>query len=146
MLPVLRNNLAFAPAATGPFNRLDSFFENFFGDDGGFMTQAWSKAPVAMWEDDDHIHVEAELPGVAEKDLDITVHNGMLFIRGERKPEEGRRYFYNGRSFGRFERVITLPEAVNTDEVQATLVDGVLRVDLPKSPEAKPRKIALKTS
>ena len=146
MLPAFRDNLAFAPGATGPFNRPDSLFENFFGNDGGFMTQAWSKAPVAMWEDDDHLHVEADLPGVAEKDLDITVHNGMLFIRGERKPEEGHRYFYNGRSFGRFERVISLPEAVNADEVQATLSDGVLRIDLPKSPEARPRRIALKTS
>src|SRR4051812_42112687 len=146
MLPVLRNNLPFAPVATGPFNRLDSFFGDFFGDDGGSMTQAWSRAPVAMWEDDDHIYVEAELPGVAEKDLDITVHNGMLFIRGERKPEEGRRYFYNGRPYGRFERVLTLPGAVNTDGVRATLKDGVLRVDLPKSPEAKPRKIELKAS
>ena len=147
MLPVLRNNMPFAPVATGPINRLDSFFENIFGgNDAGFMGQAWSGAPVAMWEDDDHLHVEADLPGVAEKDLDITVHNGMLFIRGERKPEEGHRYFYNGRSFGRFERVISLPEAVNADEVQATLSDGVLRIDLPKSPEARPRRIALKTS
>ena len=59
----------------------------------------------------------------------------MLFIRGERKPEEGRRYLYNGRSYGRFERVITLPEAVNADEVQATLNDGVLR----DRPAQKPR-------
>lgn len=96
--------------------------------------------------DDDHVGIEFELPGVVDQDLDITVHNGMLFIRGERKPERGRRYLYNGRSYGRFERVITLPEAVNTDEVRATMTDGVLRIDLPKSPEARPRKIELKTS
>jgi len=146
MLPVLRNKMAFAPVATSPINRLDSLFDRVFGDDGGIMGQAWSGAPVAMWEDDDHIGIEAELPGVAETDLDITVHNGLLFIRGERKPEEGRRYLYNGRSYGRFERVITLPESVNADGVQATLTDGVLRVDLPKSPEAKPKKITVKTS
>lgn len=146
MLPVLPNNSVLAPIATGPINRLDSLFDRVFGDDGGFLGQAWAGAPVAMWEDDDHISVEAELPGVAEKDLDITVHNGMLFIRGERKPEEGRRYLYNGRSYGRFERVITLPEAVDTDGVQAALKDGVLCITLPKSPEAKPKKITLKTS
>jgi len=146
MLPVLRNNSAMAPVATGPINRLDSFFDRVFGDDGSFLGQVWSGAPLAMWEDDDHIGIEAELPGVAEKDLDITVHNGMLFIRGERKPEEGRRYLYNGRSYGRFERVISLPEAVDTDGVQAALKDGVLSIDLPKSPEAKPKKISLKTS
>ncbi|MCA1685095.1 MAG: Hsp20/alpha crystallin family protein [Planctomycetia bacterium] len=146
MLPLLRYSPALAPTATGPVNRLDSFFDRVFGDDGGFMGQAWSGAPLAMWEDDDRVGIEAEFAGVAEQDLDITVHNGVLFIRGQRKPEEGRRYFYNSRPYGRFERVVTLPDAVNTDDVQATLKDGVLRIELPKSPEAKPRKIELKTS
>jgi HSP20 family protein len=146
MLPVLRNNPFVSPVAAGPMNRLDTLFDRVFGGDGGFTAQSWSWLPVALWEDDDHIHVEAELPGVPEQDVDVTVHNGMLFIRGERKPEEGRRYLYNGRTYGRFERVIALPEAVDTDDVRATLTDGVLRLSLPKSPEAKPRKIALQTS
>ena len=105
MLPVLRNNSALAPVATGPINRLDSFFDRVFGDDGGLTGRAWNGTPVAMWEDDDHIVIEAELPGVADQDLDITVHNGMLFIRGERKPEQGRRYLYNGRWYGRFDHL-----------------------------------------
>jgi len=146
MLPVLRNNSAPAPFATGPINPLDTLFDRFLGDDGGFMARAWSGAPVAMWEDDDHIGIEAELPGVAEQDLEITVHDGLLWIRGERKPEEGRRYLYNGRSCGRFERAIALPEAVNTDDVRATLCGGVLCITLAKSPEAKPKRIALRTS
>jgi len=146
MLPVLRNNSALAPVATSPIHRLDSLFDRVFGDDGGFMSQAWSWAPVAMWEDEDSIGIEAELPGLSDRDVEVTVHNGMLFIRGERKPEEGRRYLYNGRSFGRFERVITLPEAVMTDDVQATLTNGVLTVNLPRSPEAKPKKITLRAS
>ena len=108
------------------------------------MGQTGSWAPLAMWEDDDHIHIEAELPGMSEEDLEITVHNGMLFIRGERKPVEGRQYLYNGRSYGRFERVVTLPEAVNTDDVQAAMTNGVLCISLPKSPEARPKKITLK--
>jgi len=146
MLPVLRTNYPSAPVAPRSINRLDSLFESFFGDDGGPLGPAWSGAPLAMWQDEDRICIEAELPGVADKDLDITVHNGMLFIRGERKPEEGRRYLYNGRTYGRFERVVTLPEAVTTDGVQATMKDGVLRIELPKSPEAKPKKITLKTA
>ena len=143
MFPVLRNNSRLAPVATGPINRIDSLFDRVFGDDGAFLGQAWSGMPVAMWQDDDHFYVEVELPGVSDQDVDITVHNGMLSIRGERKPQEGRRYLYNGRSYGRFERVITLPEAVNADDVQATLKDGILSLTLPKSPEAKPRKITL---
>jgi HSP20 family protein len=145
MLPVLRNNSALAPMAAGPINRLDALFDRFFGDDG-ILAQGWAGVPVSIWEDDDRIYVEAELPGVTDKDVEVTVHNGLLFIRGERKPEEGRKYLYNGRYHGRFERVITLPEAVDSDDVQARLMDGVLSIALPKSPQAKPKKIALKTS
>jgi HSP20 family protein len=101
---------------------------------------------VAMWEDDDRIYVEAELPGITDSDVDITVHSGMLFIRGERKPEAARSFLNNGRFYGRFERVIALPEAVNSDDMQAEMKDGVLSITLPKSPEAKPKKIALRKS
>lgn len=145
MLPALWNNSSPAPFTTGPVNRLESLFDRVFGDDALFE-EAWGGVPVSMWEDDDNIYVEAEMPGMTDRDVDMTVHNGMLRIRGERKPEEGRRYLYNGRSFGRFERQITLPEAVKIDDVQARLADGVLCVTLPKSPEAKPRKIALRAS
>jgi len=143
MLPVLRNTSAWSPTFSYPMNRLDTLFDRFLGDDGGSLGREWTGMPVALWQDEDHFFIEAELPGVRDEDLDMTVHNGMLFIRGERKPEEGRRYLYNGRSYGRFERVITLPEAVNTEDVRATLKDGILSITLPKSPEAKPKKIAL---
>jgi len=146
MLPTLRNNVMPAPFAGAPVNRLSTLFDSVLGTDGGFLGQASFGMPMAMWEDEDHIFIEAEIPGVAEEDLDVTVHNGMLFIRGERRPEEGRRYLYNDRPYGRFEKVVTLPEAVNSDEVQAALTNGVLRIDLPKSPEAKPKKITLRTS
>jgi len=143
MLPVLRNTSAWPLAPSYPVNRLDSWFDSFFGDDCGSLGRAWAGMPVALWDDEDHFFVEAELPGVMESDVDVTVHNGMLFIRGERRPAERRHYLYNGRSFGRFERVITLPEAVNTEDVQAMLKDGILSITLPKSPEAKPKKITL---
>jgi len=144
MLPVLRNTSAWPLTPAYPVNRMDSWFDHFFGQDGGSLGRAWTgMMPVSLWDDEDHFFIEAELPGVMDNDVDVTVHNGMLFIRGERRPAEGRRYLYNGRSFGRFERVITLPEAVKTDDVQATLKDGILSITLPKSPEAKPRKITL---
>lgn len=147
MLPVLRNNASWAPFAGVPVNRLDSFFDRVFGgDEGNTWATAWSGMPVAMWDDDEHVFIEADLPGVAERDVEITIQNGMLFIRGERRPEEGRPYLYNGRFYGRFERVITLPAAVDTENVQARLTDGVLRVALPKSPEARPKRITLTTN
>jgi HSP20 family protein len=149
MLQVFRNNSAFAPIARGSINRLDALFpsslyQNLVGDDGGFLTQAWSRFPVAMWQDEDRIYIEAELPGVAEEDVNVTVHNNVLFIRGERKPAEGREYLYDSRSYGRFERAITLPEPVATDDVRAALTHGVLFVDFAKAPEAKPKKIGVK--
>lgn len=149
MLPVLRRNW-FGSPADEPIARLrgefDTLFDRFFGGDGGTLGQAWTGLPVAMWEDDDHIFIEAELPGVADKDVDVTVHNGLLFIRGERRPVEGRNYLYNGRGYGRFERVITLPEAVDTDHVQARLADGLLCLELTKTPESKPKKVTVQTS
>jgi len=147
MLPVRRIHSEMAPLASGSMNRLDSFFDRVFGEDD-LLGRAWGgmPVPVAVWEDEDFIHVEAELPGMNEQDLDITVHKGMLFIRGERKLQQGRSYLVNGRFYGRFERVITLPESVKTDEVKAGLTGGVLTITLPKSPEAKPRKITLETT
>jgi HSP20 family protein len=148
MLPVLRNNLSMTPWTATPINRIERLFDRFFDD--GFAGWApgaeWTGVPVSMWQDDEHLYVEAELPGMTEQDVDVTVHNGILFIRGERKPAEGRQYLYDGRTYGRFERAITLPEAVDADAVQAELTCGVLRLVLPKRPEAKPKKIALKTS
>ncbi len=146
MFPVLRANSTSGPFVPSPINRLDSLFDRVFGEDGGFVSQAWARLPVAMWEDDEYVYIEAELPGLAENDVDVMVHNHTLFIRGERKPQEGRKYLYNSQWFGRFERAINLPEAVNADDVQATLTNGMLRIALPKTPESKPRKITLKTS
>jgi HSP20 family protein len=145
MLPFLWNDPALGPITRGPINRLASIFDRAIGEDTPFGA-AWSGVPMAMWEDDEHIYVEADLPGLTEQDVDITVHRGKLFIRGERRPEQGRTYLYDGRGYGRFERVITLPEAVAADDVRADLKDGVLWLALPKSPEAKPKRIALKTS
>jgi len=143
MLPVIRINPAPASVGFSPINRLDSVFDRVFGDDGALLGQDWSWAPVAMWQDDDSFFVEAEMPGLSEDEVELTVHNDVLTIRGERKREEGRTYLYNGRSYGRFERTITLPEPVNSNEVRATLNNGVLQVALPKSPEAKPKRIAI---
>jgi HSP20 family protein len=147
MLPAFPNNLAMTPWTT-PTNRLEGLFDRLFDDTiFGFSPRVEGGAvPISLWQDEDHIYVEADLPGMSEQDVDVTVHKGVLYIRGERKVEEGRQYLYNGRTWGRFEQVITLPDEVDAAAVQAELSQGVLRLTLPKSPEAKPRKIALRTS
>jgi HSP20 family protein len=142
MLPVTRNGHTSTPIPWAPVNRLDALFGRLLDD--APMVRERPVLPVAMWQDEDHIYIEVELPGVAEPDVELTVHNGVLFIRADRKPEQGRRYLYNDRSYGRFERAVTLPEDVIADEVQAELKGGVLSIALPKRPEARPKKITIK--
>jgi HSP20 family protein len=149
MLPVLRSNLPVSPFAGAPFGRMDSFFDRFFGSEGngpGAQTWTWSHMPVAMWADEENLYLEVEAPGVAEQDVEITVHGDILSIKVQRPEVEGRKYLYNGRIFGRFERDVVLPEAVDTDQIEATLANGLLYVQLPKTPESRPKKISVKTS
>lgn len=131
--------------ATNP--RFDSFVKGVFEDMDrafeGLGTMTRGNLPVALWEDETAYHVEAEVPGVAESDIEATVHEGVLTIRFERKAEEGRTYRFNSRHFGRFERTFALPDTVDTENVQAELRDGILRLTLPKVPAAQPRRIAI---
>jgi len=147
MLPAIRNNAAMTSWTT-PINRLEGLFDRLFDDavfGSNFRTDV-PGVPVSLWQDEDHIYVEADLPGMADEDVEVTVHKGVLYIHGERKPEEDRQYLFNGRTWGRFERAITLPDEVDAEAVQAELTRGVLRVSMPKRPETKPRKILLKSS
>lgn len=89
---------------------------------------------------------KADLPGVEEKDLDVSVTGDRITISGKRETEhkeESDRYYAFERSYGSFSRSFTLPEDVNAEGVQASLKDGVLTVMLPKKPEVKARKIPI---
>lgn len=151
MLPVRQRSVWQAPrsgfAYRGLSRDLDSLFDQVFGQDGPApAASAWT-VPLAVWEDDDNLHIEADLPGVTESDLEVTVDKDVLYLKGERKPAEGRTYFYNsGRGFGRFERALRLATPVAGDQVSATLSGGVLHVVLPKAPEAKPRRVEVRTN
>lgn len=88
----------------------------------------------------------ADLPGVKEDELDISLNGNRLTVSGVRKEEkrdEGDRYFAYERTYGSFSRSFTLPEGVDTDHCKAEMKDGVLNVVLPKVPEAKPKKIEI---
>jgi len=149
MLPILRNGTALVPATTsaGPANRIASLFDRFFNDEflAPAAPQAWTTMPLSLWDDEHTIYVELDTPGLTDRDIELSVHDGKLYIRGERKCEhkEGR---YDTRSYGQFEQCVSLPAAVDTDRVEAKLANGVLQVTLPKSPEAKPRKITIKSA
>jgi len=103
---------------------------------------------VNLWEENDAVVLEAELPGLELEDLEIFVtgHN-QLTIKGERKApivEKGTQHRQE-RGFGKFTRMITLPFAVEENNVEARFENGVLNVRLPKHESAKPRKITIKS-
>lgn len=98
------------------------------------------------WEDADAVYVEAEVPGLKLENLELTVHDGELSIRGERKSDhpEGATLLRHERAAGPFGRTVRLPDAVDASKVEAALKDGVLTITLPKAAELKPRKIEVK--
>ncbi len=97
---------------------------------------------INISEDDGHVYVRAELPGVKMEDVDITLVDSSLSIKGERKPMEGK-YYRQERPTGVFQRVVKVNTPVDRDKVSATLKDGLLTVVLPKAEESKPRKISI---
>jgi len=106
----------------------------------------WGPA-VDLYEDKDNLVVRAELPGMKKEDIDISLHEGVLTLSGERKEESQHKdtEVYRAERFvGRFQRSLTLPRPVTADQVQATYTDGILTVNLPKTEESKPKQIAVK--
>ena len=107
------------------------------------LLSGWTPA-LDVYENKDNFVVKAELPGMKKEDIVVSLHDGSLSISGERKTEskheEGEVYRAE-RFFGRFQRTVTLPTTVAADKVQASYKDGVLTITLPKTEEAKPKKI-----
>ncbi len=98
--------------------------------------------PVDVKEEEDEFVLFIDLPGVDEKEVEITVVGDQLTIKGERKaPQEGERFLRQERVFGPFSRSFLLRVPVEVDKVAATYKNGVLEVHLPKSAAAKPRKV-----
>jgi HSP20 family protein len=90
--------------------------------------------------------VELAVPGMKAEDLEVTVENGVLTIKGEVKQEqrdEQRNFHRLERRFGSFTRTVGLPARIKAEEIHADLNDGVLRLDIPKAEEVKPRKISV---
>lgn len=119
---------------------------------GGLLRHPWPALAQAfplvnLWEDANNFYAEAELPGLAQDQVEIYVTEGnQLTLQGERKPAELPQgtWHRQERGFGKFSRVLTLPAPVDADKVEARLTNGVLFVTLPKSASARPRQITVK--
>ena len=122
---------------------MDRVFESTVGSFSG------SPAPLSRWnpavnvyQDKDRFTVVVELPGLKKEEIEISLHDDTLTIAGERKREESsEQEFLTERLYGKFQRSLTLPTAVDAEKVKASYKDGLLQVDLPKAEEAKPKQI-----
>jgi HSP20 family protein len=135
----------------GEMNRLFStFFDTPTGRAGGngSANRRWIPA-MDLTETGEHFVLKADLPGVAESDVNIEVENNVLTISGERKAEHEEKhegYYRLERSMGAFSRSLTLPEGIDAGAVTAAYDNGVLEVRIPKPEERKPRKITIGTA
>ena len=127
------------------FGQLPARF-TFDGDDA--LSADWAPA-VDVQETDSEYLVKADLPEVKKEDVTVEIVDGTLNVRGERhkeKEEKGKRFHRIERSYGRFERRLAVPAGVDAQKVAAEFKDGVLRVHLPKSPNATPKSIDVKVA
>jgi len=139
LIPLRSRTLRHSPFA------IDRFFDEPFFRSSDDSTKRWSPA-VEIMDSDGEIVLTAELPGIAEDDIHISVEENLLSLTGERifeKKEEGD-YIRSERWYGKFSRSFRLPETADAEKISAELKNGVLTVKVRKKEEAKPRQIAVK--
>lgn len=129
---------------------MDALFEGFLGANGGVRALEAFEPRVDVAETDKEVRITAELPGVEEKDVEVSLSGDAITIKGEKreeKEEKGEEQYRLERSYGAFRRSFSLPCEVDADKATASFKKGVLTVALPKSAQAaKSKKIAVKTS
>ena len=121
-----------------------------------FLPSIWRRLPVEqmvwapaidVFEKGDKFIVKAEVPGIKEDDIHVSVEGDMLNIKGEKKTESEVKeedYYRSERSYGSFFRSIALPSTVDAGKIEADYDNGVLEITIPKKPEVKPKKVAIK--
>ena len=158
---ILRNRGGLFPE-TGHLDRpfgaiqreMDRFVNSFFDD---LPSNSWSSkdrlssfAPkLNVSEGEKSVEISAELPGMNEKDIEVSVDKNLLTIRGEKKADQevqNRSYYHMERRFGSFQRSIRLTEGIEVDKIQANFKDGVLVITLPKSDKEQARVIEVKSA
>jgi HSP20 family protein len=138
------------PSRFGLFRReVDQLFSDLFGNGWNGDREAPASFPALnIWEDGQNLYAEAEMPGIKIEQIEISVTGDQLTLRGERKSEEkaGITCHRRERDFGAFTRVMRLPAPIDASRVEASLKNGVLTITLPKSEQARPRRIEVKSA
>ena len=126
---------------------LEDNFNRLLGEttDPAFMPLS---VPVDMYEKNGDFVVRTDLPGIKAEDIDISINDDALTIKGEferEKDEESENVHFQEIRYGKFQRTVKLPGSVDPDQVDATFEDGVLRLTMPKTEESKPKQISVKS-
>jgi len=127
-------------------NEINRFFSSARTTDAANQTHDWSPA-MDIREEDDRYILEADIPGVPREDIDISLEDSVLTIKGERtlnNAENREGYHRKERTHGCFVRQFTLPDTVNAEAISASVSNGVLAIGIPKQEKPEPRKIAVK--
>ena len=135
-----------------PMSRVFEDMLEGFNEEFGRLPAWWGDGrfvpALDVTEDESSMTLVAELPGMSREDLQVTVEDGTLTLRGEKKEEqvsEDAHFRRSERRFGSFERRIHLPEHVDSEKIEATYKDGVLKLRMPKLETVKPKAIPIKT-
>ena len=139
-----------AARRVSPFNLLQQEIDRVFEDFGGWRfgradLPAFSPS-MEVAETEKTIEITTELPGIEEKDVEISVSDGVLSIRGEKKAEreeKNKSYRLVERSYGSFQRSLALPPGIDTDSIKANMSKGVLKITLPKPTTSQAQKIQI---
>jgi len=132
---------------------MDRFLNEFMGHSARKMDEetaacAWTPA-VNILEKEDGIVITADLPGLKAEDVEVTIENGVITLKGERTLEEiteGETYHRVERSYGKFERAFSVPNSVDPKKIEARFVNGEMTLNLPKRDESKPRSVKIKVA
>ncbi len=130
-------------------DRINRIFNEAFADSKDFedeVSMSTWRPVVDIFDTDNAIVIKAELPGIKKNDVSVDVKDNVLTIKGERsltKEIKEENYYRKERSFGKFQRSFTLPEAIDPAGIKANFKNGVLEIEVPKAEEKKPKQISI---
>jgi len=130
-------------------HQMNHFFDDVFrpvGRNDSRLSVRNCYPTVDIYDNDKNIIITAELPGIDKKDIVIDVKDGVLTLKGERSFDnevKEKKYYRRERTFGKFERVFRLPADVDPEKISADYKDGILKIDIPKPEEQKPKQITV---
>lgn len=130
-------------------DRMNRLFRDSYGEGQEALTTTTFAPPVDVYEDEHNVTLKIEVPGIDEKDIDVRIENNTLSVHGERKFEKDEKeenFRRVERHYGSFTRTFTLPNTVDTEHVQANYEKGILKIQLAKKAEAKPKQVKINIS